>query len=121
MSWKEYLAKRRYRLTLEKLDMPDFWIELRELKTLTIAEFKKLTSIKPGTDPESLDASKVIDVIGPLVTAWNLTDPETGEPLPIPSKAGDKIDRIPIDILLFINTEMSEREKAATVPQTPRT
>jgi hypothetical protein len=118
MSWEAYRKSKVKRFTLESLSLPEFWIDIRDMKSLTPAEAKELDA-KTRVDSPAID--DIISTIAPLVVAWNVTD-EAGNPLPVPSKSRESLEKLPLDITLFIaQSSTNEIRKEDELPETKGT
>ena len=109
--WQNYLKNKKYRVNLSEHipGLDGLWVDMREFKSLTLAEAAELTA-KPENEN---DTSNVRKSLARLVIDWNLTDMNTGEDLVIPSKDVSVLDRIPVEILTVLMTKAGEREGVA--------
>lgn len=107
MGWKEYLAKRRRRHTFDELGCSDFWVELRGLESFTHGEsLEMMKQMDELSDSETIDATHKL--FQKIIVDWNLTDPETDEPLPIPKKDPESLLRLPNEFIIQMNRWAAE-------------
>lgn len=108
--WANYLKNKKYRINLAEFvpGLDSMWVEMREFKSLTLAEANALT-VKPENE---MDTSNLKASIAKLVVAWNLTDMDSGEDLVLPSKDIKVLDKIPVEILTVLMTKAGEKEGA---------
>ena len=106
--WKNYLQNKKYRVNLADAipGLDGLWVDMREFKSLTLAEASLLTT-KPETEG---DTSNLRNSLVKLVIDWNLTDMETGEQLVIPSKDINVLDKVSLEVLTVLMTKAGERE-----------
>mgnify|MGYP001605850587 FL=1 len=109
--WKNYLQNKKYRVNLADAipGLDGLWVDMREFKSLTLAEASLLTT-KPETEG---DTSNLRNSLVKLVIDWNLTDMETGEQLVIPSKDINVLDKVSLEVLTVLMTKAGEREGVA--------
>ena len=109
--WKNYLQNKKYRVNLADAipGLDGLWVDMREFKSLTLAEASLLTT-KPETEG---DTSNLRNSLVKLVIDWNLTDMETGEQLVIPSKDISVLDKVSLEVLTVLMTKAGEREGVA--------
>ena len=106
--WQNYLQNKKYRVNLAEHipGLDGLWIDMREFKSLTLAETSLLTA-KPENEG---DTSNVRNSLAKLVLDWNLTDMHTGEQLAIPSKDIASLDKVPVEVLTVLMTKAGEKE-----------
>ena len=109
--WRNYLQNKKYKVNLGELipGLDGIWVEMREFKSLTLAEASLLT-VKTSNEA---DINNVKRSLEKLVLGWNLTDMESGEPLEIPSSNINSLDRVPVEVLTVLMTEAGKKEGVA--------
>jgi hypothetical protein len=111
MSWEDYKKRRKEetvrRITLEKFNMPEFWIELYNPGVFTSSELSKPTrQVAQALAKGKIESSIVMGAEIVLIKDWNLTHPETGEKLAIPTLKNNTTTVLPIEIQWFIKAEI---------------
>lgn len=108
MPWK---INRSKRVTLEKFGFPDFWIEVDSPLSELYGNVRKMeAAIDSGDDDEDVNLSS----FAKYILDWNLTDPETDEPLKVPDEKNfASIERLPVAVILFIRDVISEETQSA--------
>ena len=109
--WQNYLLAKKYRINLSEhiKALDGLWVDMREFKSLTLAEANELTA----KSKDESDTSNVRNSLVKLVMDWNLTDMISGESLVVPSKDVGVLDRIPLEILTVLMTKAGEKEGVA--------
>jgi hypothetical protein len=118
MGWKDYLAKKSRVYTFEDFGCPDFWVKMRGLESFTHGEsLQMMKEMENLSDEESVEASH--NLFKKLVIDWNLTDPETDEPLPLPKVDTESLLRLPNEFIVQMNKWAAEglNVDAAVPPQ----
>src|SRR5574338_576407 len=114
--------KKTKKLTFEKLDEPDLWIEYRTINSMTYREAlewqKQMAAIKKDLDAamdagdegvlateKGLEAMKIL--LGEMIKSWNFPDPdcEVGF-LPVTSKHLTVFEIIPMELLEFMSSDI---------------
>ncbi len=92
------------KITMEEYDRPDLYAEFVDINSLPYGETKVLQEKYAGLDTDNPDAKLVkglFEVLITLLKGWNMTNPETDEPLLRPEKAED-FDELPMEVLVKI-------------------
>ena len=110
-------------------DIPDFFVLLKDPATQTSAELREDLEI-PAWTPEDFEKAPLSrkeemiktwqQFLGSKIIGWNLTDPDTGEPLPLPNegRATEVFARLPAEFLTVIGAKL--REAYERLPAGPR-
>jgi len=119
MGWKEYLAQRHVRYTFEEFGCPEFWVEMRGLESFSHGQSLELAEkLRNASDEDTVEESHKL--LAMLIKDWNLTDPETGEPLPIPKEDRSSLLKIPHEFVLKLDEWVAERMNPEAAVPTPR-
>jgi len=106
-------------VTLEELGLPDFWIKLRPPVGRPWGETKRLGMT--AASREDIDPAEAIQLVerqvAESVLDWNLTDPETDEPLKTPSEDPSVLEHIPMEVIFFIQGKLREQFEQAVPTQ----
>lgn len=118
MSWEGYkkrLKKSLVKTTLEELGLPEFSLTLRPPVARPWGETKRLGMTAAKVDEiDPLEAVELIErQVAENILEWNLTDPETDEPLPIPAEDPSVLERLPTEVLFFIQRKLREQFEQA--------
>lgn len=107
--WDKYRASIRERVTLDGIGLPGFWIDIKKPGAYTKAEIQLIAEMSPESEGlEGMDSAFAMIILG-----WNLTHPETGVSLPLPSKDAKVMDVLPIDIFNAVGRKITELMKAS--------
>jgi len=116
MGWEAYRKKRVVRHDFGEQGCGEFWVDLLSMDGLPYGESKKFRNLDMASEQGMRESEKIL--AGHIVN-WSLTDPETGEPLPVPTKKDPSpLDKLPSEFILLMFRWMGEDSKAAQlVPQ----
>jgi len=98
MGWEDYLKSRAKRFTFADFGCPDFWVELRPLLSFPYGEAKRLMSLAAEEAPATIEAAEAL--LAKCIIDWNLTHPETGELLALPSTDKSVLENLPGEFVL---------------------
>jgi hypothetical protein len=131
MSWEKFYAQDAKTYSFESLGCPEFRVTMRDARALPYGRIRQIQRL--ATEQERLQAAgeevpdELIDrymaTLAGLIVYWNLTDPETKQPLPVPTPHDlSSFDRLPMAFIEalqgFMNSAMSSGdEDDALVPQ----
>lgn len=137
--WEEYRKKANLKtFTLEQFGMKEMWFKVRDPGYLTPEEIEALSEQHFETyekaveqltvdyeKTKKINRQKLREIRRAVLTEydckflveWNLTDPETNEPLKLPSEDFGSLSRIPIEILYFIKEKMLEVFEGVVPPK----
>ena len=99
---------RTVRLTLDGAGEPGHWVEVEHpeaMRWTTKARMIRASSIED-------EFGRSLAQVASMITAWSLTDVDTGEELPVPVTA-EALDRLPAHVVEAILTQVGE---LVTVP-----
>ena len=105
------------KVTMEKWDHPELFVEFKDLQSLDYGRMKKLQADYGNMDEESPDAetlNSVLNLISELIVGWNMLHPETDEVIPQPVGA-DGWEALPAEVI----TEVIAGTKLAETKDTP--
>jgi hypothetical protein len=81
------------------------WADFAEMDSFTYGEAQDLRRryerLSKSEDPEKNEQA-MKELLGIMVPSWNITDPDTGEPLKSPKESKNAIDRLPMEVLSYI-------------------
>lgn len=130
-SWMKQLQLAKAKeILLNTLGLDGFWVKITDPATKPYGWFAKLGAIRKIPEETSNLSEEELEemfkeqrrVVADLIVDWNLTHPETGEVLPIPSEAKDgvsSLDILPVSLITLISDQIGELFKAMG-PQKPR-
>ena len=127
MSWKAYLATLGVRHTFEKFGLPDFYVILRRVDSYPYANIKKRAPRQ--IDIAQLEANPELaaelqreqeDLLAQAVMEWNLTDPNTDQPLALPKDDPTALDVLPTEFVVQLNMWLVEDSTLAKTVPNPR-
>jgi len=113
MSWEEYLKSRAKRFTFVDFGCPDFWVELRLLASFPYGEAKRLMAL--ATEETEATVEMAEDLLVRCILDWNLTHPQTGKPLELPSVDKSVLEVLPSEFVLQMQRWLIE-EAGLEVP-----
>ena len=96
------LPKARDKVNLKEVGAEEFYIEFKLLQGLAYAEVREMWAENEDDDYERLK-----DMFAKLITDWNIPEVDGGDPLPIPSKSRNVVDKLPLSYVNFISTQLS--------------
>jgi len=114
--WLRELQKSKARrITLDDAGCPNFWVLLIDPSTQPYGWLVKMGKGRRTTDLTEMPPEEIEEVFKDqkkmlidLIVDWNITHPETGEPLPIPRESNDSIDLLPIQFITLINEQLGK-------------
>lgn len=77
-------------------------------------ERARLNAILSNASVQHHTAISGIDI--EMIDAWNLTDPYTGDPLPIPKEDFTVLDRLPVVVVMAIRAELARVSEVSVAP-----
>lgn len=94
-----------FRVAFEELGYPQFWVDVKKPGSYLLGEADELAE----TDPEKITTGEVTKIFGTAIVGWNLLDPETDKPLPVPTPKDSKsILRVPNSFLKYLQGVMNK-------------
>lgn len=109
MSWETYRKNKTKEYTFESIGAPDFWVKMISMDTMRYGESKELREDTEKIQEESSDDDELMrKLLSRYIIAWNLTDPDTDEPMPVPSKDISALDKLPMDFIAQLNLWLEE-------------
>jgi len=100
------------RISFEELGYAQFWIEVKEMGSLLFDE----TLIFEGLEESS--SEEVMAALAMVIYDWNLTDPETGKKLAVPTrKAPESLHRLPTSFLQLIQKKFEQSAEDLAGPE----
>lgn len=121
------MSNDRYHIALDDDGLAGQWVDIVDVAAKSPKQFKALRSVP--TDPAVLANMPEEDAraagrqfLAMCVRAWNVSDPETGEPLPPPASPDLDPDCVPAIVTARITAEVKERfaEVANLAPRSKR-
>ncbi len=92
------------RVTFEKVGYPQFYVDIIKPSSYLYGDVVAFEGIGPGSPREEVEVA-----LSRVIADWNLTDPRTGEPLPVPSPEDPSpLLALPISFLLVIQEATAE-------------
>jgi hypothetical protein len=113
-----YAVNTEWKLTLEDLGCPEFYVVFKDPQSLPVAEYRIMQKANvvlmrhqrdqtlPGDD-ELWAFNAIDDLLKRLLMQWNLPHPETNEPLP--TKVDDPFELLPMPIYRYLADQVRER------------
>jgi len=116
--WAKYFANKTKTFNFDDLGIPDFWIIMRSVDTISVGMAKE----KMGMDEDELTNEETFEISSALmcqlIVDWNITDPEKDDdkPMPLPSQDPSVIDKLPTEFLGKISEWLKQEAKTIDVP-----
>ena len=130
MSWKEFFTGQTRKFTFDDLDCPEFWIRMKVMGAYPYGKniedgalIEKLEKEQKESDGVSLavitQQATISDrMLAGLIVEWNLTHPETDDPLPLPTVEDNSSLRVlPLAFITAINEWAADVRGVEEVPQ----
>lgn len=92
------------KVDLEKFGAPELYVAFQDVSSLPYGDARALQKRISSLDAENPDegqATQVLSEIIGLILEWNITDPQTGEAIPKPTKPED-FDVLPMEVLMYL-------------------
>lgn len=102
-----YAMPQTVRIDLSEPLGPGCFAEVRHPKLLPYAVSRRAAQ---AADPAAT-------LLAAVVVAWNLEDPATGQPLPVPGDDLSVVDRVPTAAVVAILETVNELSKPPAVPK----
>lgn len=98
---------------------PDFKFTAVDVNSLLYGELEDLMALRnKATASDEASSDLIKELLHRLVIDWNLTDPETDEPLAPPAKDETTFRRLPMSFINHMITKiLGEVEKEAVPPE----
>lgn len=99
------------KVTFEKFEAPEIEVEVLDVNALPYGQARELSReweriSKLGDDATLNDQDTGLKMLlAKLIHSWNVTDPYTDELLPIPKNDIEVVDKLPMEVLMFLASE----------------
>lgn len=93
MSW--------YTIKTKRVNLPEpydmFWIEVIKAESLSGRVIRELESLQDKVSINTIESA-----YSKLIVNWNITDPDTGEPLKSPREDPEELYKLPMEVINLI-------------------
>lgn len=128
MGWKEFYTQQTRKFVFDELGCPDFWVRMKVMAAYpygkSIEDGALIDELAEQLEGEKVSLSLVAkqadisdQMMVSLLVEWNLTDPETDEPLPLPTKEDTQSLRVLPNAFIALLNEWAAEAKG--VPEVP--
>ena len=109
------LPKSKIRITLDELDAPEFWVDIRLLQGMKYADVRNIFG--EDRDEDIDDSAYVEQMMERKIIEWNIPEEEGGPAMPVPSQDIQSVGKLPNTYVNYIIGRMSS-DVYGNVPDT---
>ena len=109
------LPKSKIRITLDELDAPEFWVDIRLLQGMKYADVRNI--LGEDRDEDKDDSAYVEQMMERMIIEWNIPEEEGGPAMPVPSQDIQSVGKLPNTYVNYIIGRMSS-DVYGNVPDT---
>jgi len=109
------LPKSKIRITLDELDAPEFWVDIRLLQGMKYADVRNIFG--EDRDEDKDDSAYVEQMMERMIIEWNIPEEEGGPAMPVPSQDIQSVGKLPNTYVNYIIGRMSS-DVYGNVPDT---
>lgn len=109
------LPKSKIRITLDELNAPEFWVDIRLLQGMKYADVRNIFG--EDRDESKDDSAYVEQMMERMIIEWNIPEEEGGPVMPVPSQDIQSVGKLPNTYVNYIIGKMSS-DVYGNVPDT---
>ena len=109
------LPKSKIRITLDELNAPEFWVDIRLLQGMKYADVRNIFG--EDRDENKDDSAYVEQMMERMIIEWNIPEEEGGPVMPVPSQDIQSVGKLPNTYVNYIIGKMSS-DVYGNVPDT---
>ena len=90
------LPKSKIRITLDELNAPEFWVDIRLLQGMKYADVRNIFG--EDRDENKDDSAYVEQMMERMIIEWNIPEEEGGPVMPVPSQDIQSVGGVVISV-----------------------